>query len=59
MNYQYFLHVILKCIQNNIEYLIRNTIHQAIQIYHSMLVLKFIFIVLAFYVFPCDISTKI
>ena len=30
-----------KYTQNNPEYLIQNTIHQAIQIYHSMLVLIF------------------
>ena len=38
---QYFLHAFLKYIQNNVEYLIQNTIHLAIQIYHSMLVLIF------------------
>ena len=41
MDYQYFLHAFLKCLQNNLEYLIQNTIHQAIQIYHSMLKLLF------------------
>ena len=36
-DYQYFLHAFLKCIQNNLEYLIQNMIHQVIQIYHYML----------------------
>ena len=36
--YQYLLHAFLQSIQNNLECLIQNTIHLAIQIYHSMLV---------------------
>ena len=37
MDYQYSVHAFLKCIQNNIEYLRQNMIHQVIEIYHFML----------------------
>ena len=42
MAYQYFLHAFLKYTQNDIEYLIQNSIHQAIKTYHSMLELSFL-----------------
>ena len=41
MIYKYFLHAFLKCIQNNLEYLMQKMIHEVIQIYHSMLELIF------------------
>ena len=72
MVYQYFLRDFLKCIQNNLEYLIQNTIHLVIEItsgnteYDTSWYIpcwcryfKFIVIVRAFYVFPCVINAKI
>ena len=41
MVYQYFLLAFLKYTQNNLEYLIQNMIHQAMQTYHSILELIF------------------
>ena len=41
MVYQYLLHDFLKYTQNNLEYLIQNMIHQALQIYRSKLELIF------------------
>ena len=41
MVYQYFLHDFLKYTENNLEYLIQNKTHQAIQTYNSMLELIF------------------
>ena len=57
---QYLHCVFLKYTQNSLEYLIQNMIPQVIQIYQSMLELRFKFIVIiwGFYVFPCIVNTK-
>ena len=41
MDYQYFFHAFSKYTPTNLEYLIQNSIHQVIQVYHSILEKKF------------------
>ena len=56
MVYQYFLHAFLKCIQNNVEYLIQNTIHQVTHVGADILNLLLLY---ELFSFPRVINTKI
>ena len=60
MVYRHFLHAFLKCIQNSLEYLIQNTIHQAIQINNFHVGADILNLLLyEHFVFPRAINAKI